>query len=123
VFNTLRIAFIPIEPTIDRKLADVFSSPSTPMAPSRIFANWPLCGPGPYDLASTDAPIAGYHAVSQKVRADAELRKQAEKKGKLLIGMEASENGINGTWNDVAIDFDVLAADCGSYVLQGRRQC
>jgi hypothetical protein len=93
------------------------------MAPSRFFANLHLPGPGPYDLASTEAEIAGYHAVCQKVRADAEIRKQAEKKAKLLVDVEAPESGINGTWAEVTKDFEILVADCEFYVLQGRRQC
>lgn len=58
------------------------------MPQSKLFSKFHFPGPGPYDLASSDAEVAGYHALKQKVLADEEKRRQAEKK-RLLIESEA----------------------------------
>ncbi|ERF69830.1 hypothetical protein EPUS_08031 [Endocarpon pusillum Z07020] len=58
------------------------------MPQSKLFSKFHLPGPGPYDLASSDAEVAGYHALKQKVLADEEKRRQAEKM-RLLIESEA----------------------------------
>ena len=54
----------------------------------KVFSKFHLAGPGPYDLVSSDAEVAGYHALKQKVLADQEKRRQAEKQ-RLLIEAEA----------------------------------
>ena len=61
----------------------------------KVFSKFHLAGPGPYDLASSDTEVAGYHALKQKVLADEEKRKQAEKK-KLLIESEATGSAKQG---------------------------
>ncbi len=62
-----------------------------------LFSKFHLAGPGPYDLASSDAEVAGYHALKQKVLADEEKRRQAEKK-RLLIEVEAPGFAKQGMW-------------------------
>ena len=63
----------------------------------KLFSKFHLAGPGPYDLASSDAEVAGYHALKQKVLADEENRRQAEKK-RLLIETGSPGFSKQGTW-------------------------
>ncbi len=69
------------------------------MPQSKFFAKFRLPGPGPYDLVSTDAEVADYHVLKQKILADEEKRKQARR----MLKMESRESGMKGMrrrlWN------------------------
>lgn len=67
------------------------------MPQMKLFSKFHLAGPGPYDLASSDAEVAGYNALRQKVLADEEKKRQAEKK-RLLIETEAPGYAKQGMW-------------------------
>ena len=64
---------------------------------SNFLAKFRLPGPGPYDLASSDAELAGYYAFERKVLADEKKRRPAEKKKQLLIEMGSQDSDQQGT--------------------------
>jgi hypothetical protein len=71
------------------------------MTLSKILSSFPLPGPGPYDLASSEAEVAGYYALRKKVLADEESRrKQAEAK-KRLHEETGGPQGSRKVWRSV----------------------
>lgn len=74
------------------------------MPSSKFFVNLHLPGPGRYDLVSTDADVAYYHALQKKVFADEEKRKQEETKRWVEMGLpESAVNGMRRRHVDSAI--------------------
>lgn len=65
------------------------------MPQSNFFLKLHLPGPGAYDLVSSDAEVAGYYALKQKVMEDEEKCRQAKKK--LFPGTESTDSAMPST--------------------------